>query len=179
VGQYFIINYQGSVHHFRKDFSTDFDALIPFYPKFFYIYLSTYIFGVLPFFLVSNTQLFLWIMFGYIMITVIGSTVHIVYPSEVKRMENLDQNEFTGKVMCWFQQLCRPYDNFPSTHVAFSVLVCRTCFISNGPIIGWMCVVWAFLIAISTLVTKQHYLLDVVSGWLLGLVVVLMIYLII
>jgi membrane-associated phospholipid phosphatase len=34
----------------------------------------------------------------------------------------------------------------------------------GGPIIGTISLVWAALIALSTLYTKQHYLLDVLAG---------------
>jgi membrane-associated phospholipid phosphatase len=178
LGQYFFINHSKLGGRPRKLWVTKWDSVITFSPLMIIPYLSVYIFGILPFFLISQTRLFLLTLSGYFLTTVIGSGIHILLPSQVLRHENTPSKEISWRLIGWFQRLCQPYDNFPSTHVAFSVLTVGTCLLSRGPIIGVVFMLWAFLIAVSTLMAKQHYVLDVVSGGFLGLTVFALIWLI-
>jgi membrane-associated phospholipid phosphatase len=41
----------------------------------------------------------------------------------------------------------------------------------GGPVVGSIVLIWAVLIAVSTLYTKQHYILDVLAGFMGGLVI--------
>jgi len=63
----------------------------------------------------------------------------------------------------------RPYNCFPSLHVGYAVLAALTCYRIHR---GWgiAALVYAALIGISTLYTKQHYIVDVVAGALLAYV---------
>ncbi len=64
------------------------------------------------------------------------------------------------------------YNLLPSLHVAFAV-ICVAIFSPHAsrPVraLLWS---WAFLIAVSTVLTHQHHILDAVAGWLLALVCV-------
>lgn len=61
------------------------------------------------------------------------------------------------------------YNMAPSLHVAFSVC-CVTAFArraaARGKALLWL---WAVAIALSTLLTHQHHLVDVFTGWITGL----------
>ncbi len=63
-----------------------------------------------------------------------------------------------------------PFNCFPSLHVATTTLTAIALARVSRPL-GWLGATVAALIAISTLLVKQHYLLDVVGGGLLGAVV--------
>jgi membrane-associated phospholipid phosphatase len=56
-------------------------------------------------------------------------------------------------------------------HVGLSVPVIASNFMVGGPVIGSIMLIWAALIATSTLYTKQHYILDVLAGFLGGLLI--------
>lgn len=64
------------------------------------------------------------------------------------------------------------YNLLPSLHVAFAV-ICVSIFAPRAPrsikILLWL---WAFLIAVSTILTHQHHVLDAAAGWLLAIVCV-------
>ena len=64
------------------------------------------------------------------------------------------------------------YNLLPSLHVAFAV-ICAAVFSPRGPlpvkVALWL---WVSLIAASTVLTHQHHILDVVTGWLLAVVCV-------
>ena len=68
------------------------------------------------------------------------------------------------------------YDLVPSLHVALSV-ACITAFCIHTRVIGrtllW---IWAAAIALSTLLTHQHHVIDVVTGWFLATLCMRVIY---
>jgi membrane-associated phospholipid phosphatase len=173
--QYFIINNITQPPRPRIKSSIALDELIPFIPDFIIVYLSTYVFGILPFFLISGTSLFISTTMGYVIIATVSSTIHVLYPSQVQRYEIPEDKRISRWLISWFQRICRPYGNFPSTHVAFSVMSVSTGFIVGGPVFGGIFLTWAGMIALSTLVTKQHYLLDIVVGSALGAATALMV----
>jgi membrane-associated phospholipid phosphatase len=75
-----------------------------------------------------------------------------------------------------FQRVCKPHGNFPSMHVALSVPAVGACFMAGGPLLGSLTLVWAILVALSTLFTKQHYILDVLAGLLGGVLIFVLTY---
>jgi membrane-associated phospholipid phosphatase len=73
-------------------------------------------------------------------------------------------------------QMNLTYDLVPSLHVALSV-ACIAVFSPQtgvgGKTLLW---IWAIGIALSTLLTHQHHVIDVVTGWLLAIVCVRLVY---
>jgi membrane-associated phospholipid phosphatase len=62
-----------------------------------------------------------------------------------------------------------PYNCFPSLHVAHSFVSALTCYrVHRG--VGITAVLCATLVGLSTLFTKQHYVLDVIAGVFLACV---------
>jgi membrane-associated phospholipid phosphatase len=57
------------------------------------------------------------------------------------------------------------YNLVPSLHVAMTV-TCVSAYSYRARVFWWT---WAVAIAVSTVLTHQHHLLDVVTGWALGL----------
>lgn len=57
------------------------------------------------------------------------------------------------------------YNLVPSLHVAFAV-TCAAAYASRR---AWFWWAWAALIAVSTVLTHQHHVVDVVMGWVLGM----------
>jgi len=175
VAHYFAINRLSGRNRARTDWSTRLDAAIPFIPRSAMVYLSTYPFGLSPFVLISETKLFAAAAYSYLVITAVSAIINVVFPSQVKRVEDINPDGFLLMLLDRYQRLCRPYDNFPSTHVAYSTVVVGTFFLAWGPGPGSLFLVWALLIAISTMTTKQHYLADVAAGGALGLAVSLLV----
>lgn len=168
---YFFVNRLPVEAHQRIDLSTSFDKSIPFVPQFSLVYFSTYIFVVQPFFLLSKAGQFYWMLASFASISVIASLIHAMVPSKIERMENLNTNSLSIKLLSLFQKTCRPYGNFPSMHVGLCVPVVAANFFAGGAIMGSISLVWAILIALSTLYTKQHYIFDVLAGLLNGVLV--------
>jgi membrane-associated phospholipid phosphatase len=56
-----------------------------------------------------------------------------------------------------------PYNCFPSLHVAYAFVSALTCSRVH-PGVGAAAALWAALIGVSTVYTKQHYVADVIAG---------------
>ena len=61
------------------------------------------------------------------------------------------------------------YNNVPSLHVAFTVLLLSACFQFSSTALRLFYACLAVVIASSTVFTHQHHLIDVAAGWALAL----------
>ncbi|MBN1580502.1 MAG: phosphatase PAP2 family protein [Anaerolineae bacterium] len=171
IGAYFGINRLRIDPQRRINSAIPLDRKIPFVPQLALPYFSTYVFVLQPFFILSQARLFYWMLACFVSITILSSLIHAVVPSKIERMENLNTDGLSGKLIDVFQRACKPYGNFPSMHVALSVPVVGASFYAAGPLMGSIALIWGLLIALSTLFTKQHTVLDVLAGMLNGIVV--------
>ena len=155
----------------RIDLGTELDWKTPYIPLFALVYFSTYIFVVQPFFILSNTRQFYLMLISFVSVSVVSSLIHATVPSKIERVEQVTAGGLSGWMLGLFQKTCKPYGNFPSMHVGLSVPVVIANFMAAGAIAGSIMLVWAVLIAVSTLYTKQHYILDVCAGLIGGLII--------
>jgi hypothetical protein len=74
------------------------------------------------------------------------------------------------------KELALPHNMAPSLHVALSV-VCVAVYVRRAPAPGAVLLwAWSFLIAASTVLLHQHYLIDVLTGYALGWAAVRLVY---
>ncbi len=161
---YFFVNRQQVDPGRRLDFSTKWDRKTPYWPLFALVYFSTYVLVVQPFFILTDARHFYLMLASFIAISVFSSLIHATVPSKIERVEDITIGGASGWMLDLFQKTCKPYGNFPSMHVGLCVPVVATNFMVAGPVIGSLTLVWAILIALSTLFTKQHYIIDVLAG---------------
>ncbi|MDG2222635.1 MAG: phosphatase PAP2 family protein [Rubripirellula sp.] len=171
VSLWFMLVYGGcnwitSQHAYRFDLAVPGEKSLPFYPAASLIYLSIYpLFLFIPFMLpsiqeVNRLGLAVAVMIG---IASIGFLLLPGRPISHPHVEGTWHGLFhVADVM----NLSHNY--LPSLHVglavsAVSAMNRNASFVTAGCF--WT---WAFLVAISTLVLHQHYLIDVVSGWILA-----------
>jgi membrane-associated phospholipid phosphatase len=168
---YFFVNRLQVEPNRRIDLGIELDRKTPYVPLFALVYFSTYIFVLQPFFILTNARQFYWMMTSFASISVISSLIHATFPSKIERVELVTAGGLSGWMLGMFQKTCKPYGNFPSMHVGLSVPVAVANYMVGGPVNGSLVLIWAVLIAISTLYTKQHYILDVLAGLMGGLVI--------
>ena len=173
---FFVINRRQVEPQQRLDLVTKFDRKIPFVPVWVLVYFSTYPFVLQPFIVLTEARQFYWTLASFILITLTSHVVHAVIPSQVQRVEKLDNLGVSGWMINMFQRICKPYDNFPSMHMGLSVPAVGAGYMAGGPVAGSLMLVWAVLIALSTLFTKQHYIWDVLTGALGGVVIYALMY---
>jgi membrane-associated phospholipid phosphatase len=92
----------------------------------------------------------------------------LLYPTIAPRPAHVIDAGFGAWGLRFLYSADPPYNCFPSLHVAHSLLSALTCHRVHKKV-GLVATLCAALVALSTLFTKQHYVLDVVAGMLLGI----------
>ena len=88
----------------------------------------------------------------------------ILYPAQLAFAAAHDAGTWTA-VFQFADRVNGDYNLVPSLHIALAVTSVSACARRAKP--WWW--LWAVAIAVSTLLTHQHHVIDVASGWLLGI----------
>ena len=140
-----------------------FDRAMPLRPGWAPVYWSQWVFSFLPVFIVRGTELRRRTVLAYVSIVVTAYMGFLAYPTVAPRPAVVSGDDFLSWSLRQLYEFDPPYNCFPSLHVAYSFLAALTAWrVHQG--LGSIALIWATLIAISTLFTKQHYILDVVAG---------------
>jgi membrane-associated phospholipid phosphatase len=168
---YWLIQY--FVHTTEINYLTELDAAFPFMPEFVWIYhtLPLGIFMVMVIY-IQKAELFMTTFWSVIvaaaLMSVFHATIPAFYPREVIDVTNV--HEF---LVDFTRQIDQSNNTFPSAHVTFSVLmllsVRKSIFAAANPFVARFFLLWALGISMSTLAIKQHFIADVVSGWVTAL----------
>lgn len=137
---------------------------LPFLPVFEYLYVLTYFIGAL---LVATVRDYascrqLARATGLSLLT--AYTTYLLFPVYLER-PHLEVSSFHAWLLS-LEYLDKPYNHFPSLHVAFSWLAVHASQVSGRFRVGLY--VLAAGISVSTLLVKQHYIVDVLYGFALA-----------
>lgn len=164
-GVIYLVIQHSTVHEY--DFTTSIDKIIPRMPEFVWIYhtLAPVVIFAHVFFM-RKKRIFYTAIISFIIALVLLNSCFLLLPSEYPR-STLEPTTMSERLLSWTYSVDAANNTFPSTHIAFAWLVflnvCRSGFSQNkGVVIGHG--VWATLIVTSTLVLKQHNIVDVISG---------------
>jgi membrane-associated phospholipid phosphatase len=131
------------------------------------VYLSLFLAAFLPVFVVHQQELVRRVMLAYLSAWLVAYAVFLLYPTAAPIRDEA-VGEGLGAVVLratWGADV--PYNCFPSLHVAQCFLAAFSCNkVHRG--VGAAAFVWASLVGLSTLHTKQHYVVDVLAGVLLA-----------
>jgi membrane-associated phospholipid phosphatase len=143
---------------------TAFDRAIPLRSEWMLVYGSLYVFViVLPLLVVRQPDLLRRAMQGYLLVMIVAYTGFLLYPTAAPRPVSLPVDGFSSWVLAIAYAVDPPYGCFPSLHVAYAFVSAFACGrVHRG--VGVVALLWAGLIGVSTLYTKQHYVVDVVAG---------------
>lgn len=143
---------------------TAFDRAIPLRPEWMLVYGSLYVFViVLPLLVVRQPDLLRRAMQGYLLVMIVAYAGFLLYPTAAPRPASLPVDGFASWVLTIAYAVDPPYGCFPSLHVAYAFVSAFACGrVHRG--VGVVAMLWAGLIGVSTLFTKQHYVVDVVAG---------------
>lgn len=144
----------------------DFEESIPFIPFFVIFYIMTYFVVIMPYFVVKDIKDYRRTVLAYLFLIFISSVVYIMYPVKIIRPEIIKEGIFLNMVK-WMYNTDKPYNLFPSLHVSLSALSSLVCLKYNKKI-GYFLIVLLFLISLSTLFVKQHYLVDIIFAVILA-----------
>jgi membrane-associated phospholipid phosphatase len=147
------------------------DRALPLIPAWAIVYGALYLFLILlPVFVLREDKLIRRTVRAYLLIWITAYVFFfVVYPTAAPRPEKVVGAGFAVWGLRALYSSDPPYNCFPSLHVAHSFVSALVCFHVHRRL-GVIATVSATLVAVSTLFTKQHYVLDVVAGVLLAVV---------
>lgn len=151
-----------------RSLATGLDAAIPFLPWMALPYASAGLLFSFVFFAVRSDEALRVASRRLLLATVAGCLLFAVLPARFGMVRPADVGGLPGLVFAWLDLVDRPYNQFPSLHVAYCAIVwgaLRTVY--RGALRRLLCA-WLVLVAASTLFTWQHHLADVGGGLLLG-----------
>lgn len=154
-------------HAYRVRVHLDAELATPFVPASVLGYMAMYpLFWAAPFVLHTGRELRVLAATLCVVIGVAG-VCFLLLPAEPAFPPTPDCGPWDGLVRL-AKQIALTYNLVPSLHVTLSVVCVAVYSLYAGALGRTVLWLWAAVIAISTLLLHQHYIIDVVTGLLLG-----------
>lgn len=148
------------------DVATPLDAWLPLVPEFIVFYMLGYLFVLVPCLLVRDRTDFYAATVAFCLMLAVAFLLFRYLPVQMDKTYALGDDWFSR--LAYFQQSKdTSYNNFPSLHVGLNVYAYALIAWQSRRIPAWW-LPWPVLIVISTLLVKQHLLVDVLGGVLLA-----------
>jgi membrane-associated phospholipid phosphatase len=144
------------------------DDAIPFSPNMAVFYFSGFILGNMAYFILGSTESFPLIAMGYGLQFVVSISLYLLYPCRIDRHEGLMPDSISGYLLAVFQRISKPFNSFPSMHVSFCLFSALSVWGFSSRSEGFALITWAVMVALSALLTRQHYVIEVLMGAVLG-----------
>ena len=140
------------------------DRALPLVPSWAIVYGALYGFLIaLPVFVVRQPEHVRRTVFAFLTIWIAAYVCFLLYPTVAPRPSRVAGSGFGAWGLRLLYAADPPYNCFPSLHVAHSFVSALTCRRVNRRV-GTGALGAACLVALSTLLTKQHYVADVMAG---------------
>jgi membrane-associated phospholipid phosphatase len=147
-----------------------FDRVIPLIPAWALVYGALYLFLILlAIFVVRQDELIRRTVSAYLLVWITAYVFFVVYPTSAPRPDRVIGEGFAVWGLRALYSSDPPYNCFPSLHVAHSFVSALACSRVRRDL-GIIATIAATLVALSTLFTKQHYVLDVIAGVFLAFI---------
>lgn len=165
---YFVLNKPGSKILY---FDTSLDYKIPFIPFFIIFYIIVYfllIYGTMLYSLFFEKTRFKILAISVILTNLISFSIYYFFQSGVMRYPVIGNDIFSWLVLQLYTSAA-PFNAFPSGH-AYHSIICLIHWFKSRTVARWKTTVLVSIaiILISTVVIKQHFILDIIAGVLLG-----------
>lgn len=142
------------------------DHVIPLIPEFIIPYMLGYLFVLTPIFLFNKTQDYYRAVFIFIFTLSIAFILFKLFPIHMSKTYALGSDSFSQ--LTYFQQKNdTSFNNCPSLHVTLNLYCWGLLLVQYGRRMLWLAWIPAAII-ISTLFVKQHLVIDVIGGIILG-----------
>ncbi len=148
------------------------DAIIPFIPWTVLIYVSEYLFFIAIYITCRDMENLNKYLYSFLATQGVSCLIFFFWPTTFPRHLfpiPADTHPFIAGVWAWLRQADTPLNCFPSLHVS-TVYLSAYIFLDEQREKFPFFITWGTLIALSTLPTKQHYIVDIVAGLFLSLV---------
>jgi len=145
------------------------DRAIPFDPGWVFLYLCVYPMYLLPFLHDAPAGTHRRLALGYVLVLVVAYAVFLSVPVGFDRTAMpVGAKHYAMWALGKVHGLDPPWNCMPSTHCAVSLLAGLALWEANRKLGTWG-LATALGIAVSTTLTKQHYVVDVLAGYALAL----------
>ena len=154
----------------------EFEREIPMVPWMIHIYNSFHILLFMNFLIIKDPLKIKAIAISLISSSAIASVFFLLLPAELgfSRTENIQGYEFWYNALHW---LDHPHNLVPSLHITFSALSAYVISTEMGSVfLKLIFLLWFLLICSSIVLVHQHHLTDVVSGFVLAVLVKFAVY---
>lgn len=149
------------------DISLSVDHMIPVRSGWVTVYVLSYIFWALGYIAVSriSRERFMRLFRADLMAKVVCAVLFVLMPTTISRPEFTSDNVFSWALNVIYA-LDTPVNLFPSMHCLLSWLLARELMDIKQlrPAVRWGAAVFAVLVFVSTLFTRQHFILDIPAG---------------
>lgn len=142
---------------------TPIDQALPVVPVFAvpYVSLEPFIYGSLVIFLLFRTRLFQSAVSSMIVTFLVSYLFFAFLQTYVDRPALTGTDPFTQMIRGVYAS-DHPYNDFPSLHVSTATIIAIHWWRFSKR--SWPLIIWAGLIALSTVMVKQHYVPDIAGG---------------
>ena len=139
------------------------DRMLPLWPGWSLVYGSLFLAALLPVFVIHQRELVDRTIRSFLFVWLAAYAVFLFYPTVASHTGRHEGEGFSAAALRLIYDSDTRWNCFPSLHVAQCFLAAFACHrVHRG--VGRVASAWASLVALSTLFTKQHYVLDVVGG---------------
>jgi membrane-associated phospholipid phosphatase len=142
------------------------DRAIPFLEWTIWIYVSYFLFLFVPFAVCRDEARVTRALYALALNSVLAGVVFLAWPTQLTAQQPAGGG-LTGLLWQALLTVDRPVNCVPSLHVA-NACVCAFAVQHEGRTWRSVAPVWLALIVLSTLTTKQHFVIDIAAGVLLA-----------
>ena len=161
------INYLTSKRSDRVQLFFQWETQLPFVSMFIYGYVSIMLLFILPVFSLHLKQMRA-LCIAFCVATCLAGVIYLILPAELahQRPNLLPQPTALFFVL---YSMALPHNLFPSLHITYSTLLLlvivrqEQSYFVSGVALGWMVV-----ICLSIILIRQHHIIDMIGGWVLG-----------
>lgn len=147
------------------------DSTVPFIPNTVWIYTSEYIFFIVAYVTCKDLVNLNKFCYSFLVLQVVSVMIFWIwpttYPRELYPLPD-DLNSFTYYIFSILRLTDTPANCCPSLHVS-TVYLSSFIFLDDQREKFPFFFIWGTAIALSTLTTKQHYLIDVITGLMMAM----------
>jgi membrane-associated phospholipid phosphatase len=165
---YLVINRLNDYRNHYYDVSLWFEKDIPFVPSAIIGYSFVFVLVALLYLLIDNMPDVWDVCIRFFNMSLLCFIIFLIFPVRMDlRPEVTMANNWIMELVSFYFWLDHPYNLFPSMHLSASFFSAFYC-MRKGRIIGWIAMTMAVIVGVSVVFLKQHYILDVVAGFIVA-----------
>jgi len=170
---FYTVGYLGinRINDFRNhyyDVSLWFEKDIPFVPYMIIGYSFVFLLVAILFLVIDNMPDFWDMCIRFFNMSLLCFIIFLIFPVKMTlRPEVTMTDDWITELVCFYFWIDHPYNLFPSMHLSASFFSAFYC-MRKGPVLGTITMIMALIVGVSVVLLKQHYIMDVVAGFVVG-----------